>query len=186
MFNHMQPASKITRDKRHQGVYSRESSVKRHLGKPDRCYDISCRDERGKLIWEKIGWASQGYTAKDALHIRSERLCSIRHGEELPSHKKREVTLAEVWVEYNKHIATEKIRPSDERSYYKNHLQSRFADKSLSKITPFDLEKLKSDLIKKGKSPATVKHMLGLMRQIYNKAVAWGLWSGENPVHNFY
>jgi hypothetical protein len=40
----------------------------------------------------KIGWASQGYTAKDALHIRSERLHSIRHGEELPSHKKGEVT----------------------------------------------------------------------------------------------
>jgi hypothetical protein len=35
-----------------QGVHYGGSSKKRHLGKPDRCFDICYRDSRGKLIWE--------------------------------------------------------------------------------------------------------------------------------------
>ncbi|HDM75588.1 MAG TPA: site-specific integrase [Deltaproteobacteria bacterium] len=41
---------------------------------------------------------------------------------------------------------------------------------------------MKAELLKKGKAPATVKHCLVLVRQIINKAIAWGLWYGENPV----
>ena len=41
---------------------------------------------------------------------------------------------------------------------------------------------MKAELLKAGKSPATVKHCLVLVRQIINKAIAWGLWDGENPV----
>lgn len=31
-------------------------------------------------------------------------------------------------------------------------------------------------------SPATVKHCLAIVRQIYNKAKIWGLYDGENPI----
>ncbi len=44
------------------------------------------------------------------------------------------------------------------------------------------LEKLKRDLDKKGLAPATIKHCLVLVRQMYNKAIAWGLYEGTNPV----
>jgi integrase len=34
---------------------------------------------------------------------------------------------------------------------------------------------------KLGKAEATIKHALCLVRQAFNKAVAWGKWKGENP-----
>jgi len=170
------------RVKKFQGVYYRESKNRTFNGKPDRCFDICYKDQNGKLIWEKIGWVSEGYTAAMASQIRSERLRSIRHGEELPKRKKKEITFGEAWERYNEWLETGKKRPRDDRYNYKNHLKDRFADKPLSKISPFDLERMKAELLKAGKSPATVKHCLVLVRQIINKAIAWGLWHGENPV----
>jgi integrase len=42
---------------------------------------------------------------------------------------------------------------------------------------------MKSELTKEGLlAPATVKHVLVLFRQIVNKAIAWGLYQGMNPV----
>lgn len=164
------------------GVYYRESQIRKFLGKTDRCFDICYRDQRGKLIWEKIGWTSEGYNAVMASHIRSERLRTIRHGGELPKKKNQEPTFDEVWEKYNQWLETAKKRPRDDRYCYYKHLEARYGDRILSKITPFDLETLKIELDKESLSPASVKHALVLVRQIINKAIAWGMWSGENPV----
>jgi len=164
------------------GVYCRASSVRRHLGRPDKCFDICYRDQRGKLIWEKVGWTSEGYTAVMASQIRSERLRTIRHGEDLPKQKGEEATFGEVWQRYDQWLETGKRRPRDDRYFYHKHLEPRFASHLLSRISPFDLEELKLDLTEKKLAPATVKHALVLVRQIFNKAIAWGMWSGENPV----
>ncbi len=50
-------------------------------GKPDRCFYIRYKLPSGKLIEEKIGWASEGYTAALAAQIRAERIRTIRLGE---------------------------------------------------------------------------------------------------------
>jgi integrase len=165
-----------------QGVYYRDSANRRYLGKPDRCFDICYRDQNEKLIWEKVGWVSEGYSAQMASNIRSERVRAIRHGDELPAKKHREATFGEVWKRYNEWLETAKTRPRDDRAYYGKHLQPRFADKHLSKISTFDLERMKMELLKQGLAPATVKHNLVLVRQIFNKARAWGMWDGDNPV----
>lgn len=70
------------------GVYGRKSESRLHKGKPDVCLDISYKAE-GKKIWEKVGWESEGYTARLASQIRSERLRDIRFGNELPRQKKK-------------------------------------------------------------------------------------------------
>jgi integrase len=79
-------------------------------------------------------------------------------------------------------------------SLYRNCLEAPLAEKRLDEISSFELERLKASLMKKeikpatktGEartlSPATVKHCLVLIRQIYNKAVAWGMYKGPNPV----
>lgn len=167
---------------RFQGVFFRESSVKRFKGSPDKCFDICYKDNRGKLIWEKVGWASEKYTAIMASQIRSERLRSIRHGNDLPKKKPVEYTLGDVWKEYDKWLETGKKRQADDRSYYKNHIKSVFEHRLISKISPFDLEKLKMKLNNQGLAPATVKHILVIIRQLINKAIAWGMWQGENPI----
>jgi len=172
---------KRTRVSKHKGVFYRESSVRRHKGTPDKCFDICYRDSRGTLIWEKIGWMSDGYTSAFADQVRAERIRTIRHGGELPK-KKQDPTLAEVWKRYDEWLKTGKILPNSDRSYYKNHIEGTLSNKTLSQISPFDLEKLKIKLMKQGFAQATVKHVLVLVRQIINKAISWGMWSGENPI----
>lgn len=165
-----------------QGVYYRDSANRRYLGKPDRCFDICYRDRGGKLTWEKVGWTSEGYNAQMAANIRGERMRTIRHGEELPGKKQREPTFGEVWKRYDEWLETSKTRPQDDRYYYRKHLEPRFAQKPLSKISSFDLERMKMELLKQNLAPATVKHNLVLVRQIFNRAMDWGMWSGENPI----
>ncbi len=178
----MNNQAKRIRIPKFQGVYYRESSKRRQQGKPDKCFDISYKNIKGKITWEKVGRTSEGYSAVMASTVRAERLRAIRHGEEIPQKKGREPTLGEVWDKYDQWLETGKSRPKDDRILYANHLKSRFSNRLLSEITPFDLEKMKMTLTKKGLSPASVKHCLVLVRQIINKAIAWGMWKGENPV----
>ena len=167
---------------RFKGVFYRNSTIRNYKGKADRCFDICYRDGQGKLVWEKVGWLSEGYNAAIASQVRSERIRTIRHGDVLIKRKPREVTLREVWERYNEWLETGKRRPKDDRGYYRKHIEPLFADRPLSRIQPFDLEKLKMKLINNGLAPATVKHVLVLIRQLFNKAMAWGMWSGENPI----
>ena len=83
-------AKKYRKTTKHTGVYERISEERTHNGKPDVCFDIAYRID-GKLVWEKAGWLSEGYSAKLASEIRAERLRSLRHGQELPKQKKKTI-----------------------------------------------------------------------------------------------
>ncbi len=164
------------------GVYQRPSETKTYNGKPDLCYDISYKSD-GKKVWEKAGWLSEGYSAKLAGQIRAERLRSIRHGQELPRQKKKSPLFRDLAAKYLEWAKDNKTREGRDDFYlYRNHLASRLDNKRLSEITSFDLERMKSELAKGGLSPATVKHCLVLFRQIFNKAVMWGMYQGQNPI----
>jgi len=167
---------------RYQGVYERKSSVKKHNGKMDVCYDITYKQDK-KLIWEKIGWISEGYTAKLASQVRAERLRNIRHGEDLPKQRKKAPYFKDVATKYLEWAKGNKARQGRDDAYqYKNHLAHAFDVKRLDQISPFDLERLKVNLSNKGLAPASVKHCLVLFRQIINKAIVWKLYKGENPI----
>jgi integrase len=174
---------------RYPGVYVRKSEPneetgigKFHKGKLDECFYIAYKINR-KLNWEKCGWMSEGYTAKLAADIRAERIRAIRHGEDLPKQKKKAPYFQDVADKYLQWAATNKARGGrEDASYYKNHLSSRFDNKKLDEISTFDLERMKSELLKEGLAPASVKHCLVLTRQMYNKATAWGMYSGPNPI----
>ncbi len=159
------------------GVYYRESEQ----SKRDRCFDIAYTLPGGKLKWEKIGWTSEGYTAQAAATIRGERIQALRHGEELPQ-KKQEPTFGELWLAYDKWLDTAKKSAATDRYIYEGHLKRRFVNKTVSQISPFDLDKLKIEMGKRGYSQATIKHCLVLMQHVVNLAITWGKWRGENPV----
>ncbi|SPQ00496.1 Site-specific recombinase, phage integrase family [Candidatus Sulfobium mesophilum] len=167
---------------RYQGVYERASETRNFKGKPDICYDITYR-AGGKFRWEKVGWLSEGYSAKLAADVRAERVRSIRHKEELPRDKKKALLLKDL---ASKYLEWAKENKSDhgehDKGRYENHLEARIGDKRLDEITTLDLERVKSELLKSDLSPATVKHCLVLVRQIFNKAVTWGLYKGMNPI----
>ena len=164
------------------GVYQRELQDNLFNGKPNICFDF-CYKNEGRLRWEKAGLLSEGYSAKKAADIRAERLRSIRHGDEFPKQKNQVPLFRDVWDKYKEWAEQNKTRGAyNDISLYSNCLQKPLADKKLNEISTFDLERLKSSLLKKKYAPASVKHCLVLIRQIFNKAIAWNLYQGANPV----
>ena len=79
------------------------------------------------------------------------------------------------WAENNKR--------KDKADYYAYNkwLRRRFGKKLLHEITVLDLEKLKNDMRKAGRAPATIRQVVGLVRHVYNKAIYWDLYDGSNP-----
>jgi integrase len=167
---------------RFKGVYKRTSKKTKFQGRPDICFDIAYRTD-GRLIWEKVGWVSEGYSDVLAQTVRSERIRSIRHSEELPHQKKKVLFFKELASKYLVWAKSNKAREGrEDESNYKNHLADRLGGRRLNEISPLDLEKMKTELTGEGLAPATVKHCLILVRQMFNKALAWGLYQGANPV----
>jgi integrase len=155
-----------------------------HDEKKDRCYEITYGKD-GKKVWEKIGWASEGYFARLAAQIRADKIHAIRHCEASPKQETKAPYFREVAKEYIEWAEVNKCRSGrDDKNMYKNHLAPAFDNKRLNEISPLDLERLKSNLIKKEYAPATVKHCLALFRQIFNKALLWELYAGKNPMKN--
>jgi len=136
---------------------------------------------KGKQIFERVGWKKDGYTPDLAAIVRSERLRSIRHGEELPQDKAsvpRFKELADKYKEWSK--ANKRSYRSDE-SRISKHLEPRFNEKRLSEISSYDLEMLKGDMKKDGYAPKSIHHILALTKTMYGKAASWGLYAGPNP-----
>ncbi len=67
------------------------------------------------------------------------------------------------------------------KGYFRKWINPLLGNKELSKITFEDGERLKNTLIKAGKSPRTTEQVLGLLKNILNRAVEWG-YLKENPV----
>jgi integrase len=167
---------------KYSGVYERQSDTRTHSGKKDICFDVTYKRE-GKKIWEKIGWLSEGYTAKVASDLRANRLRNIRHGEELPKDKQKAPYFKDVATKYIEWAALNKTRGGcDDENRYRRYLLPYFNEKHLDEISSFHLEILKNDLSKEGLAPGTVKHCLVLFRQMFNKAVLWGMYKGDNPI----
>ena len=192
----MDELSKRSRTK-YIGVYQRQAGdgrINHRDGKADVCFEITYKNKARKKVWEKIGWRSEGFTAQFASNLRAERMQLVRLGQPVKPQEERVMTLAEAWAIYEeKHIPTIK-RGNDEKALYNRHIASKFADIPLDQITTLELESYKQELLKKKVapkqkdakskllSPATVRHVLGLLGRIYNKMNTWGLYDGKSPV----
>ncbi|OPY69209.1 MAG: Tyrosine recombinase XerC [Syntrophorhabdaceae bacterium PtaU1.Bin034] len=178
------------------GVFSREHATKLHQGRPDVCYDI-CYKKDGRLVWEKVGWESEGYSPQVAEEVRNNRIRAIRHGEELPKDKPKAPLFKDVAEGFIIWAKSNKKSWKDDESRYTHHLKPEFDEKRLDEISALDIEGFKNKLAKggrmrredhkkAGKAPglslATVKQCLALIREIYNKANDWGLYEGKNPL----
>jgi len=179
--------------KRFQGVYYRKTikldeknkAVKKYNGKADRCFDITYKDQNGRLIWEKVGWVSEGYTAAMAFQVRGERLRTLRHGDELPDKKKgrNKKTLQDIWdKEYKEEKGGKKTYQEDCWRYDK-HIKPVFGNKKLYEISSAMLNKFKTDILKKkGLSAQTTTHLLNLIKSAFNVGIRNHVFKGINPV----
>lgn len=121
------------------GVFQRESASRTYKARPDVCFDISYKIE-GKHIFEKVGWLSEGYSAKLAADIRTERVRSLRHGDEIPQAKKVVPLFGAVAERYLEWAKCKSRGGIEDRSRYELHLKERFACRHMNRIAGFDLE----------------------------------------------
>jgi integrase len=79
---------------------------------------------------------------------------------------------------------TNKKTWADDESRYRIHLEPVLGNKLLDNIKIGDIETLKSKLIKADYSPATIRHIIGLLGRVFNIAEKWEVFPGRNPVKN--
>ena len=165
------------------GVYRYVSDKKRNEGKPDECFYYSYRDADKKFRWHKVGWRSEKVTAQYAAEKRSEFLVAARNGETPKQTKKgKGITFGNGYALFEeKWFPNLKNGGADIALRYRTHTAPLFADKPIDKITPLELEDYKLALSRKGLAPATVRLILGDMRNIINKLKKWGLFKGDSP-----
>src|SRR5208337_1882590 len=132
--------------KKYTGVYFTESTIRKWRERPDRCYWVAFKDTKtGKLCWERCGWASEGWTPEAAQRRRYELLEQDRAGDYKPKQERKtdQLTFAELMAKHYLPWADEtKRRARDDRSLYRNWLESDLGSFKLSGITPLHLERV--------------------------------------------
>lgn len=162
------------------GVYSLTSTVKMHNGKSDVCLYISFKDAQGRKTWEKIGWYSEGVRQATAVSKRKERMEALRVGAPVDK-ASRIISFGAAWEEWkNTHLPILKDKATL-TILAEKYVLPRFKNRAMNSITALDLDRMKLELGESGLSPQTVKHVLGLIRRVYRKALAWGIYYGPIP-----
>lgn len=189
------------------GVRYREHPTRRiskdAVGK-DRCFFIRYKID-GKDREEVIGWASEKIDAEKAFGYLSTIRQNIKNGsgpmslaeireenerqsaalqEEASDKEKAEVTFSDFWkTVYLPAAETTKTPRSleTERGYYKKWLKPILGNIPLRKIDAIKIENVMLRAQKAGKSPGTINKILGVISQVWNRAVAHGVVQGDSP-----
>ena len=173
------------------GVFFRLQKRLNSVEKEKVFYIIYRQGGRGaKLIEEPVGRETEGMTPAKAAHIRADRA----RCKDLPNVEKRKAaaeakqaeqnkpTFARLWKEYCQREAKAKYI-KDETFIFNNHLRSSFENKTPAELLTLDIDRLRVNLKNQGKAPATIKHVMGLLKRIINYSVRRGLCDAPARLH---
>jgi integrase len=156
---------------------------------PERVFYIRYR-RQGRLIEEKVGGQYRdNMTAAKAATIRGVRM----EGKELSNEERREAGLAakaeaaqiakteadsrysfsSLWSLFEEAKSANRTI-KDDRIRYNLHIAPSLGTKSIPELTVQDMDKLRAQMEKAGKSPQTVKHVLALVKRLMNFALRRG------------
>jgi len=129
----------------------------------------------GKSVEERAGRSNEGWDAELAYLLRSERMSvielqagKIQHGSDLKTG--RHWTFSKIFEKYLCLRPDLKGRENDIYRF-KNYLEMDFADIAPEDVSHGDVERFRNNLQNKGLKPATVGHVLELLRRLANFAV---------------
>ena len=129
----------------------------------------------GKSVEERAGRSNEGWDAELAYLLRSERMSviefqagNIHHGSDLKTG--RHWTFSKIFEKYLRLRPDLKGRENDIYRF-KNYLEMDFADIAPEDLSHGDVERFRHNLQNKGLKPATVGHVLELLRRLANFAV---------------
>ncbi len=131
----------------------------------DRCYYIRYKNQYGRTIVEKIGWASEGITPQQAQLVRNERIKAVRLGDEVITIQQKRKTSTPFHVFFNDYYipnCTTKSKKSIEleKMLFRVWINPIIGNKAMKDISPFDLERLKKYMRDNGKSKRTINYAL--------------------------
>jgi len=136
----------------------------------------------GKSVEEKAGRSNQGWNAEKAYQLRTERMSGTSAaGNELQSNSdllsQQDWTFSKIFSEYLRLRNKLKGRANDIYRF-KNYLEKEFANTTPSCVTQDDIERFKHNLQNRELKPATIRHVLELLRRLANFAAKNNLCSG--------
>ncbi|WP_321401745.1 site-specific integrase [Maridesulfovibrio sp.] len=187
------------------GVRYREHETRKHGIQPDKYFTITYK-YKGKTETESIGWASQGVKAQDAANVLSELKVNQTQGKfpqtlkqkkemaaaELEEQEARDraekdksITFDEIWAQfYRPQAEANKAAKSwkREESLHRIWISPAIGDCPFACVSATDLEKIKTNMSEKGRSPRSIQYALATVRQVYNVAKNLDIFKGDNPV----
>jgi len=153
---------------KYEGVFYRESTVKKTGEQVDRTYTVCYRDAAGKLCWHTVGRHSAGIRAPYASQVRRKLLDEVAAGKN-PT-KMRTLTVGEAVDAYLQWAEGEKKNTGPDRNRYNLHLQASLGNVPIAFVTPPMLTDLKQRL---GKTlgDQSLRHCFGFLRRAVNHAI---------------
>lgn len=164
------------------GVFYRETKRVGGNGTEKVYYIVFKKD--GKVHEEKAGKQyADAMTPARAASLRTEIMEGRRPGRKLAREierqeaeaEKRKVTIGKIWDDYQLLNSSKKSLITDQYNF-KNHL-TELADRRPEDLLTIDILKLRKKVESKNLSPATVKHVIVLLRMLIN----WGVKNGLCP-----
>ena len=185
------------------GVRYYEHKTRKHGIMLDRNYVVYFR-RAGKPVYEKIGWASEGWTLEKVLNTLHELKANYRTGtgpvtlqekrEQEQARKEAErikterfakegMTFSSLFEIYLAHQKTDgKKTWSREQELYKCWIQPVIGNLRLIDIAPIHLERIKSNMGKRGLSARSIHYCLAVCRQVFNYGKKHDHFFADNPV----
>lgn len=180
------------------GVRYREHPSRKHGIRPDQYFTISSWVD-GKTVEEGLGWASEGWTPKQAAALRSELAQNRRRGNGPRTLKEARLfqervqaaqtahglTVTEFWEQDYFHVLKARVKPCSwqkELSLFKLWAEPVFGSKSLAELKPEDIEQALDRMRAEGKSPRWQEYFRGTVFRIWKHAGRRKLVrAGDNP-----
>lgn len=180
--------AKETRHKtKYPGVFYVE---KKHelSGKPEKVYFIRYR-KHGKQVEEKAGRQHRD----DMTPAKASKLRAMKIDGDLPTNdevriaKKAEKeaanarwTIDKLWNEYVRQRGEVTKSLKSDINRYNRYLKDGFGNMETGELRTIEIDRLRSDLLKK-LSPQTTKHVLALLKRIVNFSIKKGLCAAPDP-----
>ncbi len=167
-------SNKRIKCKGYRGVYYRFVARRNGKGREKVFYIVFKKD--GKVYEEKVGYQFRDdMTPARASRIRAMRIeGKIQSRKEKREEEQREKerirwTIDRIWREY---LSLKPIKGKvQDMNRFENYLRGPFGEKLPSQIAPLDIDRLRKSMEKAGKSPATIRNVLELLRRIINFGV---------------
>lgn len=185
------------------GIRYREHATRKHGVTPDRYFVLRFTVD-GIERQEPLGWASEGWTL-DKARIELSRLREAKRtgaGERTLSERRAKheaerqakeaakleaeraaMTVGQFWQERYWPAQDYKAKGSrvTEQGLWRLWIAPAMQDKPLAQLSAFDVERVKSAMLKAGRAAASVKYALAVVGQIWTLAVRDGFASGPCP-----